>query len=434
MYTTNNEQQGVAALNRLEQVRSFFGESNDVPVQIVAFQSAKEFNPYRFNQGAIAYYLRSRKMDYIVMQDIKPEHYATAVHEYAHLVMEHQNVKLPLWLSEGLADLSGSLVSGANEAMAGQVMVLHSQRWLDLPGLFAVKQSSPYYNESDKMPIFYSESSALTQMLALGSGYRVDFARFLAAVASGQSAAECLQTIYGKTLWQVTMDLHAYLKEASLQANSFNVTLPPADHEMKIAKASPLSVELILTDLLASQKSTLAQASKRLSKLAARHPECAEVQESLGYVAWDEGDQVRARQSFKLAQDGGSENAQMLVQYAQLLRASGAPVEQMLPTLRRAVAVKPDNQDAWFNLGMTETAAHHFEEALKAFGHLTSVTAEHAYSLFSTQAYCYLKTNAAASARMHAEKAKQYASTSDEQYRLSNLLRVVDSIEQPALR
>ena len=104
MYTTNSEKQGTAALNVFEQVRYFFLENSQsqtapgATVRIIAFRSEKEFNPYRFNEGAFAYYMPGRKADYIVMQDINPEHYQAAMHEYTHLIVQHSHLKLPVWM------------------------------------------------------------------------------------------------------------------------------------------------------------------------------------------------------------------------------------------------------------------------------------------------------------------------------------------------
>lgn len=81
MYTTNGAGAGTKALETFERVRSFFLEKSpskkapDTPVRIIAFRSEKEFQPYRPNGGAVAYYHRSRKRDYIVMQDLSTENY-----------------------------------------------------------------------------------------------------------------------------------------------------------------------------------------------------------------------------------------------------------------------------------------------------------------------------------------------------------------------
>ncbi len=43
-------------------------------MRIIAFRSEKEFKPYRVNERSEAYYLRSRKVDYMGLQDISPAH------------------------------------------------------------------------------------------------------------------------------------------------------------------------------------------------------------------------------------------------------------------------------------------------------------------------------------------------------------------------
>src|SRR5215469_3272200 len=75
LYTTAGEKKGREAILYFEQVRSFFLEASgterpsDLPVRIVAFRGEKQFQPYRVNDFATAYYNRSRSRDYIVMQD-----------------------------------------------------------------------------------------------------------------------------------------------------------------------------------------------------------------------------------------------------------------------------------------------------------------------------------------------------------------------------
>jgi len=268
-------------------------------------------------------------------------------------------------------------------------------------------------------------------MLALGKGYMAGFPKFLAAVSSGQPIDACFQSVYGKTLARVAEDLHAYVNQATVQAEVFDVKLPKSDLEPEVSDASPFSVDLALANLLASRKNSMAEASDRLSKLASEHPENAEVQESLGYLAWYQGDQEKAMEFFKIAADKGSTNPQMLMQYAQLLRGSGAPSEQVLPLLRKVVEIKPDGPDGWLNLGLAETSAGHYHDALEAFSHLKSVSPEHAYGLFSAQAFCYLLMKSPDQARSAAERAKQYATTPDEQYRIANLMRALDHEAAP---
>ena len=437
MYTTSSEKQATEALRIFEQVRYFFLQNSrsktlpDARVRIIAFRSEKEFKPYRINEASPAYYLRSRKVDYIVMQDITPAHYQAAFHEYTHLVVEHLGLKLPLCLNEGLADLYSSLEPRGDKAMVGRPLEgrsysLLNQPWLDLPALFAVGHDSPYYNEAQKMSVFYAESWALTHMLALGKNYISKFPSFLVAVSSGRPIEECFQSIYGKSLAQVQKDLHAYVTQSSVSAALFDVKLGKSDLEPEVSNPLDLEVDLALANLLASQTRTMAEAADRLSKLSQEHPESAEVQESLGYLQWAQGNVQQAVQSFHNAADRGSNNAEMFFHYSQLSMQTGATAAQVIPILQRAVELKPDYQDAWFNLGMYSTNAARFGVAIDAFNHIKNVTEEHAGSFFSARAYCYFRLNVRDAARENAEQARKYAKTPQEQQQAASLLRALD--------
>lgn len=442
MYTTSGEKQGTAALQIFEQIRYFFIQSSiaskaqDAQVRIVAFHSEKQYRPYQLSEGAFAYYLRSRKVDYIVMQDIGPDHYQAAMHEYTHLVMEHLGLKLPIWLNEGLADLYSSLEPRGGQALIGRPIpgrsqVLVQQRWIPLNVLFSVGTDSPYYHESDKMSIFYAESWALTHMLVLSDDYRHAFAKFLAAVAQGHPVAECFQLIYGKNLDDVRQDLAHYVHRSTVSAVLYPVKLSKQDLEPEVSTAPDFDVQLVLADLLASQKRTMPEAAERLARLAASNRDSAAVEESLGYLRWQQGDLTGAREHFGLAEQRGSQDADMLFQYSQLLRMAKAPSDEIATALRPAVKNKPGFYEAWFNLGMTEMEAHHWGAARSAFLRIRTVMPEHAYSYFSALAWCALQLGELTEARAAELRAKQYAHAPDQILQTSNMLLHLDALEKP---
>lgn len=169
------------------------------------------------------------------------------------------------------------------------------------------------------MSIFYAESWALTHMLALSEDYMPGFSKFVAAVAGGRPAADSLQAIYGKSVKQVTGDLHSYIAQSSLRAAVYDIKLNQADLEAEVSEPAELEVELALADLLASQVKTQAEAAERLARLAAEHPESADLQESLGYLVWSQGKRETAKLCFQQAFEKGSKNPEMLKNYAQIL-------------------------------------------------------------------------------------------------------------------
>src|ERR1700677_2111789 len=66
LYTTAGEKKGREAILYFEQVRSFFVEASQskrapgFPVRIVSCRWENQYKPYRMNEGAVAYYTRSR--------------------------------------------------------------------------------------------------------------------------------------------------------------------------------------------------------------------------------------------------------------------------------------------------------------------------------------------------------------------------------------
>ena len=442
MYTTNGERQAAAALEQFEKVRYFFLESSpsksapsDANVRIIAFRSEKEYKPYRLNGGAFAYYLRSRKVDYIVMQDISSEHYQTAAHEYTHLIVEHLGLKLPVWLNEGLADLYSSLEPRGSQAiigrpLAGRVEVLQTQRWLDPGTLFAVKEDSPYYNESDKMSIFYAESWALTHMLALGKDYHPYFPKFISAIAAGRPTEECLKIAYGKGPAEVFKDLQGYLRQSSVQGAIYNLKLKTAELEPQVSDASDFDVQLALADLLAARPGTMAEAAQRYAELAREHPENADVEESLGYLAWQQGNKTKARECFGQAFARGSKSGEMMLHYAGLMQEAQMPAEQIVPVLEKASELKPDDRDIWFDLGMEQMQLKQWGAARGALTHLKTVPQERAFSFFSALAFCDLQLKETKEARANATVAKQYASTPAQTAQASQMLDYLDAMER----
>src|SRR5579862_914751 len=73
MYTSASERDARETLKYFEQVRSFFQQGmgnipgKELPVRIVAFNSKKEYEPYRFNNFATAYYHPTATTDDIVL-------------------------------------------------------------------------------------------------------------------------------------------------------------------------------------------------------------------------------------------------------------------------------------------------------------------------------------------------------------------------------
>ena len=78
---------------------------------------------------------------------------------------------------------------------------------LDLHEVLNADRQSALYHENNRVGIFYAESWALVHMLKFSDTYSPQFERVLDAIGAGTPSDRALQTVYGKTIEQIQMDL-----------------------------------------------------------------------------------------------------------------------------------------------------------------------------------------------------------------------------------
>jgi tetratricopeptide (TPR) repeat protein len=440
LYTTAGEKKGREAILYFEQVRNFFLQASpskkvpEFPVRIVAFRSEKQYKPYRVNESAAAYYTQTQTRDYIVMQDIAQEHYPVAIHEYTHLIVEHTGLKLPVWLNEGWAELYSTLKPLGNKAMVGdlipgRVQTLLTDKWLDLATLTSAGHDSPYYNEKNKAGIFYAQSWALMHMLYLSPVYRPYFTRIVVALANGKSFDAAVQSTLGRSIADVQKDLQGYLHSNRLLGAVFDVHLEKSEEEAEASSPSPFDLDMTLADLLAANRKT-EQARQEYERIAKENPGKPEVEESLGYLAWQGHDQDAARAHFAKAFAAGSNNPRMCFDYAMLGRSGHSPNESIVDALDRAVKLKPDYTEARLQLGLMKLNTREWSAALGILGQVHNIDADQAPWLFNGLALAYAQLGDRDAARANVEKAKKYAKTPEQSNRSDELLRFIDAKER----
>jgi hypothetical protein len=438
MYTTESERDALRALQQFEQVRYFFtqtikgAQDDGERVRIIAFSSEKAFKRYRPNEGVVAYYQSSHRRDYIVMQGIDSEYRQVAVHEYTHLFFRHLDLNLPIWLNEGMADLYSSLEPSGDRALVGRPLPgragqLSSTAWMDWNTLLAVDYSSPYYNEKNKMSMFYSQSWALAHMLALKAGYKQQFSKFFASVANGTDSVVALQQVYGKSVAAIDKDVQAYVQQATVQAALLDVKLSKQDLEPSVRTAEPLDVQLALADLQSAQPKSLGEAKGELLALAAQMPANAEVQESLAYLEWQQHQTTEAVKCFGAAYARGARRPKMLYDYATLLASSGNSADRVMEVLQQLLTIEPTNTEARLLYANTALRAQRYGAALMILAAVRSVKPKQAYEFFFLSASARANLHDLPGARAYAQKAMPYATDSGQRENIDNLLSYVDA-------
>lgn len=436
LYTTAGERKGREAILYFEQVRSFFLEASEskhvseFPVRIVAFRGETQYQPYHINEFAIAYYTHGKNRDYIVMQDIASEHYPVAIHEYTHLVIEHAGLNPPPWLNEGLAELYSTLTPVGKKAAVGDIIPGRSQmlltnKWIPLDVLTSADRRSPLYNERNHAGMFYAESWALTHMLYFSPAYRPKFATFLAAASSGKTADEACWTVFGRRLADVEMELRQYLRRDRFYRAVYDIKLEKSAEDPDVSDASAFESGMVLADLLAITHRPK-EALSAYQQLAASNPDKPDVEESLGYLAWQSGDSQAARIHFQKALAAGTKNAQMCYDYAMLSRYGSDAAKNASPAFQRALELKPDYPEARLQFGLMLVNTRDYPQAIAQLGQIKKVDAEQAQWLFAALAFAYFETGDKGNARANAELAKKWAKTPEQMERARAILEALD--------
>src|ERR1044072_753317 len=146
-------------LVHLEQLRSLFlahagaSAKTEKPLRIYAFRSTAEYVRYRRDDTADAYYFSAPGRDYIVMPLTRAEDYRTAAHEYAHPAIHGAGLRLPLWLSEGIAEVFSTAVFQGGQATIGvanpgRLQALQHTAWITIGEIMSL--TSPPARRKDR--------------------------------------------------------------------------------------------------------------------------------------------------------------------------------------------------------------------------------------------------------------------------------------------
>jgi Flp pilus assembly protein TadD len=441
IYSTASENNTREALRQFEEVRSFFPRTGteeskkSARVRIVAFNSQKEFEPYRFNEFATAYYQKSAERDTIVMSHLGPETSPTAIHEYVHLVAQHAGLKAPPWFNEGLAELYSTLrplgsKTVVGDLIPGRMQALLRDKWVPLAVILAADQDSPYYNEKNKAGSLYNEGWALTHMLVLSEDYRPHLDDFMRALMQGKDSIEALTSVYGKPLAAIEKDLLAYLRGDRFRSLVYATRLDQSKLQVAAEPAPMFEVRLMLVDLT-DKPGKEAATREALEKLAAEAPAQPEPHTQLGYLVWRSGDGAQAQKEFEKSYALGGRSARMLWDYGRMIESRDP--KQAISVFQDLLEQEPARSDVRIELASALYNDNQAGEALKVLAKLPGVSYDEAPRYYSLAAYVALKlgdrkqAKALAEMLMNAKKA-----TPGDKQRAQQLLAFLNQPERPA--
>jgi tetratricopeptide (TPR) repeat protein len=427
MYSTASERSARDELKHFEQVRAFFVSTmgaipgQQLPVEIIAFNSKKEYEPYRINNFAQAFYQSSPTADYIVLSEVGFDVYPVAIHEYTHLVVRHMGLNLPPWLNEGMAELYSTLRPYGDKLMVGDLIpgrfqALQRDRWVSLSIIVAADQHSPYYNEGSQAGSLYNEGWALTHMLLLKPEFRPGFAKLLALINQGTPTADAFVQVYGKNVDQIEQDLQTYLKGFQFKGAVFPQHLENFSAAISAEPAPDFDVKLMLAQL---QNRT-----PPFEQLIAQDPKRPEPYVALAYLAWKAQRTEDAIANFAKAYDRGFRDDQMLWDYGRLSR-SAAPLQDLLRH-------QPDRIDVRLELAAVQLTSKKPEAAMETLAPIKNIPPDAAPRYYVILAHAQIDRQMWPEARQSAEALKKFAKTPEDADQAAEVLRFLGAREGPS--
>jgi tetratricopeptide (TPR) repeat protein len=276
--------------------------------------------------------------------------YNTIYHEYFHSLTAPYYPNLPVWVSEGLAEFYGNTQIGDSEVGLGRpdedlIVELKQGGLMPLDVLFKVDHNSPYYNEQNKISVFYAESWALTHYLMVGdkSSHRAMLQAYVNAMTKGATQEQAATQAFGD-LKKLQAALFAYIGNAAF----YYIKAPPppeiAAGDLQVRELSDAEVNAYRGGF-AAVRGKSGDAVTILEQVVRADPKLALAYQYLAFAEFEDNKHTEALADFTHAIELNPKNALTRFLRAYLTSTQGGAVgndAQMEEDLRAAIAISPE--------------------------------------------------------------------------------------------
>jgi tetratricopeptide (TPR) repeat protein len=237
--------------------------------------------------------------------------YHTVYHEYTHALLHLNFSRIPLWLSEGVAEFFGNSTVGPQDARTGNVdkthlYILSKNAWMPIETLLEVSESSPYYNEKNPASVFYAESWGVVHYLLLDPEARREqlLKKYLLSWNLSGGRVSAGREAFGD-LGKFGERVKRYVHDANWREG---VVLPGPTNsagDFRVRTLAPAEVLALRGDFYVRRK-RMDSAQPLLEEAVALGPEIAATHEALGFYDFREGDFAAADEEMSKAISLGS--------------------------------------------------------------------------------------------------------------------------------
>ena len=353
---------------QLEQFRDVFARvishdltTSPVPMVVVVFKDQKslaDFRPmFRGNAVEVAGYFAGTEESRFIAIDAEQEEraYGVIFHEYAHFLLNNAVSNLPVWLSEGYAELYQTFTTrnAGKRAMIGLPntedlrQILSVLTLMPLSELIAIGHDSPLYNEGNRRGLLYAESWALVHYLMFAPERQGQLDRYVAAVRQGIAAGPAFTQVFGDAR-VLDRELRDYTRRQTMASMYVDF-----DQKVTIEKAAAQTISdsdagAYLGDLLVAIDRAEA-ARVRLRKVIDREPTAANAIAALGRLELRQNHDDVAMPLLEQASTLAPNEPSVQRSYARALQRQAvtardeASMEKARRSLNHALELEPDN-------------------------------------------------------------------------------------------
>lgn len=380
--TDSNDKQGRHILDQLERMRwmfhTLFPKSNvdpALPISVIATKNEKGFQSLepaaylakgQLHLGGL--FLRTPDKNYILLRlDTEDPHpYASIYHEYTHLQFSDVLEWMPLWLNEGFAEFFQNTEIHNKDAEIGQpsvedILYLRQNRLLPIATLLQVDHNSPYYHEEQKGSVFYAESWALTHYLEVTDHQKGthQISTYLTLVRQHEAPVAAAEKAFGD-LKQLQASLEGYIRASNYK--EFILSSAAAQLDEAAYKSETLTqtdADAIRADFLVYVHRTQ-DAKALLDAVLKADTNNVQAHETMGFLAFQEGDQAAARNWYEQAVKLDSKSFLAHYYFAVMSMNGGGSLDdpQIEASLRTASRLNPSFAQAYDQLAALFAMRH----------------------------------------------------------------------------
>lgn len=347
----------------LEELRAVLGQLTDynlqspVPTQIYVFKGEKSFRQfktiYRDQPAAVTgYFIGTDTANYIALNADSADASAIVYHEYVHHVSNINLWYLPLWFSEGLAEVYESFMVDGDTVYIGlpilrHIAVLRRTSLIPLDLFLTVDRDSELYNEIDRKGIFYAQSWALVHYLLLGDEERrQQLYLYLQMLRTGMPEDVAFAKAFSNDYDALARELRGYVRSFRFPWIEAEADID-LEREFEVRKMPYAEVLYRLGELLAAQRPERTERLTYFEESNRVDPQYGAPLSALAVEAEKRADWKTARTLHERAAKQSPKDATVFYRWGEYARRRGGDYRRAAEILARSTELDPSFAPAW---------------------------------------------------------------------------------------